>query len=86
MSEGNCGEQFSEHRKEKGKNKMSISKLLSDLLEESENRYDSVLKVAQLAKQIKEETKEFEGMTNPVIQALQEIAAQKDGMLLVNSR
>ena len=65
---------------------MSINKLLSDLLEESENRYDAVLKVAKLAKQIKEETKELEGTTNPVIQALQEIAAQKDGTLLVNSR
>ncbi len=65
---------------------MSINKLLSDLLEESENRYESVLRVAQLAKQIKEETKELEGTTNPVIQSLQEIAAQQDGTLLVNSR
>ena len=65
---------------------MSTNKLLSDLLEESENRYDSVLKVAKLAKQIKEETKELEGTTNPVIQSLQEIAAQQDGTLLVNSK
>ena len=60
--------------------------MLSDLLEEAGNRYDSVLKVAKLAKQIKEETKELEGTTNPVIQALQEISAQQDGTLLVNSR
>lgn len=65
---------------------MSMNKLLSDLLSEAENRYDVVLRVAQLAKQIKEETKELEGTTNPVIQALQEIAAQRDGTLLVDSR
>ena len=63
---------------------MSMNKILSDLLEEAENRYDLVLKVAHLAKQIKEETKELEGTTNPVIQALQEIAAQRDGTLLVD--
>ena len=65
---------------------MSINKLLSDLLEEAENRYDLILKVGMLAKQIKEETKELEGTTNPVIQALQEIAAQRDGTLLVTSK
>ncbi len=63
---------------------MSMNKILSDLLEEAENRYELVLKVGQLAKQIKEETKELEGTTNPVIQALQEIAAQRDGTLLVD--
>ncbi|MBI2995527.1 MAG: DNA-directed RNA polymerase subunit omega [Candidatus Melainabacteria bacterium] len=63
-----------------------MNKLLGDLLEEAENRYDLVLKVASLAKQIKEETKELERTTNPVIQALQEIAAQRDGTLLVDSR
>ncbi len=63
---------------------MSMNKILSDLLEEAANRYDLVLKVAKLAKQIKEETKEQEGTTNPVIQALQEIAAQRDGTLLVD--
>ena len=65
---------------------MSMNKLLSDLLEDSENIYDSVLRVAELAKQIKEETKELDGTTNPVIQSLQEIAAQKDGTLLVDSK
>lgn len=65
---------------------MSMNKLLSDLFQEAGNRYELVLKVSQLAKQIKEETKELEGTTNPVIQALQEIAAQKDGTLLVDSR
>ena len=65
---------------------MSMNKLLSDLLEESENRYELVLRVAQLAKQIKDETRELERTTNPVIQSLQEIAAQRDGTLLVNSR
>ena len=65
---------------------MSMNKLLSDLFQEVDNRYELVLKVSQLAKQIKDETKELEGTTNPVIQALQEIAAQKDGTLLVDSR
>lgn len=65
---------------------MSMNKLLSDLLEESENRYETVLKVARLAKQVKDETKELSGTTNPVIQALQEIAAQSDGTLLVDSK
>ena len=65
---------------------MTINKLLCDLLEDAENRYNLVLRTSQLAKQIKEETKELEGTTNPVIQALQEIAAQQDGTLLVNSR
>ena len=63
-----------------------MNRLLTDLLEEAENKYDLVLRVAQLAKQIKEETKELEGTTNPVIQALQELAAQRDGTLLVDSR
>ena len=65
---------------------MSINKTLSDLLEDSQNRYETVLEVALLAKQIKDETKEHPGTTNPVIQAVQEIAAQSDGTLLVNSR
>ena len=65
---------------------MTINKLLCDLLEEAENRYDLVLKTSLLAKQIKEETKELDGTTNPVIQAIQEIAAQSDGTLLVDSR
>lgn len=65
---------------------MSMNRLLSDLLEEAENKYDLVLRVAQLAKQIKDETKELEGTTNPVIQALQELSAQRDGMLLVDGR
>ena len=64
----------------------NLNKLLSELLEEAENRYELVLKVSFLAKQIKEETKELEGTTNPVLQALQEIAAQRDGTLLVDSR
>lgn len=63
---------------------MTMNKILSDLLDEAANRYDLVLKVAGLAKQIKDETKELEGTTNPVIQALQEIAAQRDGTLLVD--
>ena len=65
---------------------MSMNKLLGDLLEDAENRYGLVIKVARLAKQIKEETKELEGTTNPVIQALQEIAAEGDGTLLVDSK
>lgn len=65
---------------------MSMNKLLSDLLEEADNRYELILKVGSLAKQIKDETKELDGTTNPVIQALQEIAAQRDGTLLVDSK
>lgn len=65
---------------------MTVNKLLSDLLEESDNRYDLVLRIAGLAKQIKEETRELEKTTNPVLQAIQEIAAQKDGTLLVDSK
>lgn len=63
-----------------------MNQLLSGLIQEAENKYDLVLKVAKLAKEIKNETKELEGTTNPVTQALQEIAAQNDGMLLVDSR
>lgn len=63
---------------------MSMNQLMSDLITEAENRYDLVLKVADLAKQIKDETKELEGTTNPVIQALQEISAQRDGTMLVD--
>ena len=63
-----------------------MNKLLGELLEEADNRYDLVLKVAALAKQIKDETIEIQHITNPVIQALQEIAAQRDGTLLVDSR
>jgi len=63
-----------------------MNKLMGDLLEQAENRYELVVRVAILAKQIKEETKQMEGTTNPVIQALQEIAAERDGTLLVDSR
>lgn len=59
-----------------------MNKLTAELLHESENKYELVLKVAQLAKQIKDETKNQEGTTNAVIQSLQEIAAQRDGMML----
>lgn len=65
---------------------MSINKTLSDLIDNADNKYEAVLQVAQLAKQIKEETKDLQGVTNPVIEAVQEIAAQNDGTLLVNSR
>ncbi|MBI1859091.1 MAG: DNA-directed RNA polymerase subunit omega [Candidatus Melainabacteria bacterium] len=60
-------------------------RLLGDLLENSDNRFELVLNVADLAKQIKNETKELEGTTNPIIEALQEIAAQSDGTLLVDA-
>ena len=63
---------------------MTMNKLLSDLIEEAGNKYELVLKVSSLAKQIKDETKEADGTTNPVIQALQEISAQRDGTLLVD--
>ena len=64
----------------------TMSRLMGDLMGEAGNKYDLVLRVAQLAKQIKEETRGTEQTTNPVIQALQEIAAQRDGTLLVDSR
>jgi DNA-directed RNA polymerase subunit K/omega len=63
-----------------------MNTLLADLLDQASNKYELVLKVAALAKQIKDETRNMEGTTNPVLQALQEIAAQNDGMLLVNSK
>ena len=64
----------------------TMSRLMGDLMGEAGNKYDLVLRVAQLAKQIKEETRGTKQTTNPVIQALQEIAAQRDGTLLVDSR
>lgn len=63
----------------------NMNKLLVDLLEEADNRFGLVLKVAELAKQIKDETKELEGTTNPIVESIQEIAAQKDGTLLVDT-
>lgn len=65
---------------------MTMNRMVSDLLDEAENRYELILRVAGLAKRIKEETKELEGTTNPVIQALQEIAAERDGTLLVDTK
>ena len=52
--------------------------LLGELLENADNRYDLVLVVSRLAKQIKDETKELEGTTNPIIQSIQELTAQGD--------
>lgn len=63
-----------------------MNKAFSELIDKAENKYDLVLKVASLAKQIKDETRDLEGTTNCVIQALQEIAAQNDGMMLVDGR
>ena len=60
-------------------------RLLGDLLENADNRVDLVLEVSKLAKQIKDETKELEGTTNPIIQALQEMAAQSDGTMLFSA-
>ena len=60
-------------------------RLLGDLLENADNRFDLVLEVSKLAKQIKDETKELEGTTNPIIQALQEMAAQSDGTMLFSA-
>ena len=60
-------------------------RLLGELIDNSDNRFDLVLEVSKLAKQIKEETKELEGTTNPIIQALQEIAAQTDGTMLFST-
>lgn len=62
-----------------------MNRLTSDLLEGAENRYDLVLTVAKLAKQIKDETREMEGTINPIIQSIQEIAAQGDTSILVDT-
>lgn len=63
---------------------MSTTRILDQLLEQHPNRYELVLKVAQRAKQIKNETREQHKATNAVIQALQMVAAEDDGTILIS--
>jgi len=63
---------------------MSTTRILDQLLSNNPNRYELVLKVAQRAKQIKSETKEQHKTTNAVIQALQMVAAEGDGTILIS--
>jgi DNA-directed RNA polymerase subunit K/omega len=63
---------------------MNTTRILDQLLGKDTNRYELVLKVAQKAKQIKNETSESHKTTNAVIQALQMVAAEDDGMILIS--
>jgi DNA-directed RNA polymerase subunit K/omega len=64
---------------------MSTTRILDQLLESHPNRYELILKVAQKAKQIKAETREQAKSTNAVIQALQMVAAEGDGTILIST-
>ena len=64
---------------------MSTTRILDQLFERHTNRYELVLMVAQRAKQIKYETREQQKPTNPVIQALQMVAAEGDGTIFISS-
>jgi DNA-directed RNA polymerase subunit K/omega len=63
---------------------MSTTRILDQLLDKDTNRYELVLKVAQRAKQIKNETRDQHKATNAVIQALQMVAAEGDGTILIS--
>ena len=63
---------------------MSTTRILDQLLDTNPNRYELVLKVAQRAKQIKSETRDQPKATNAVIQALQMVAAEGDGTILIS--
>ncbi len=63
---------------------MNTTRILDQLLKDGSNRYELVLRVAQRAKQIKNETREQQKVTNPVIQALQMVAAEGDGTILIS--
>ena len=65
---------------------MSTTRILDQLLDSHPNRYELVLKVAQRAKQIKSETRDQPRATNPVIQALQMVAAEGDGTILISTQ
>jgi DNA-directed RNA polymerase subunit K/omega len=64
---------------------MTTTRILDQLLEQYPNRYELVLKVATRAKQIKNETRDQARATNPVIQALQMVAAEGDGHIMISS-
>lgn len=63
---------------------MSTTNILDQILDENTNRYELVLKVAQRAKQIKTESRDQAKTTNAVIQALQMVAAEGDGTILIS--
>ena len=63
---------------------MSTTVSLDQLLKDGVNRYELVLRVAQRAKQIKTETREQHKSVNAVIQALQMVAAEGDGTILIS--
>jgi len=63
---------------------MNTTRILDQLLDNNSNRYELVLKGAQKAKQIKNETSEAHKTTNAVIQALQMVAAEGDGTILIS--
>jgi DNA-directed RNA polymerase subunit K/omega len=64
---------------------MSTTRILDQLLDQHPNRYELILKVAQKAKQIKAESREQAKSTNAVIQALQMVAAEGDGTILISN-
>ena len=64
---------------------MNTTRILDQLLDNNPNRYELVLKVAQRAKQIKNETRDQQRATNAVIQALQMVAAEGDGTIFISS-
>ncbi len=64
---------------------MSTTHILDQLLTEDVNLYELVLKVSQKAKQIKSETRELPKNANAVIQALQMVAAEGDGTILISN-
>ena len=64
---------------------MSTTRILDQLLDKDTNRYELVLKVAQRAKQIKTETRDQHKATNAVIQALQMVAAEGDGTIMIST-
>lgn len=63
---------------------MSTTRILDQLLKDNVNRYELVLRVAQRAKQIKNESREQAKTANAVIQALQMVAAEGDGTILIS--
>ena len=63
---------------------MSTTRILDQLMDSHPNRYELVLKVAQRAKAIKTESRDQHKATNAVIQALQMVAAEDDGTILIS--
>lgn len=64
---------------------MSTTNILDQILDDNTNRYELVLKVAARAKQIKNDSRDQQMQTtNAVIQALQMVAAEGDGTILIS--